>query len=120
MNEPARNRDINSLQRYFKDKIKALLDNMTRLGFDPVIYEAKRSPERQKWLFGVGRTHDTSRKPVTWTLKSEHLTGNAVDIVSHSKLWSNPKFFARLKIEAKKLGLHVIPQEQCHVQAKEP
>jgi hypothetical protein len=118
--EPPRNNKIDSLKPAFARKVKLLLAKMTAYGFDPVVFEARRSVERQKWLYGVGRTHDTNRKPVTWTKKSNHFDGNAVDIVSHSKLWNHPKFFARLKVEAVKLGLHVIPQEDCHIQADKP
>lgn len=119
MSEPARNSDINSLWDPFQSRIVTLLQNMKNLCFDPIIYEAKRSEKRQKWLYGVGRTHSLKRKPITWTLKSRHLVGKAVDIVSKKKLWSHPEFFAALRREAEKIdGLEVLDAEQCHVQWK--
>lgn len=119
--EPPRNNKMTSLEPAFARKIGVLLARMTAYGFDPIVFEAKRSVERQKWLYGIGRGKNSDgRKPVTWTLKSNHFKGTAVDIVSHSHLWNHPKFFARLKVEAVKLGLYVIPQEGCHVQADRP
>jgi hypothetical protein len=114
--EPKRCADIRSLWEPFRRKVERLLDRLTERGFDPIIFEAVRTRERQEWLYGYGRTHHKHSKPVTWTMNSRHLSGKAVDIISKSKLWNWPEFYAALKTEARRLGLATIPQEGCHVE----
>jgi len=114
--EPPRCADIDSLWSPFRAKVSALLQAMEERGFDPILFEARRSRERQRWLYGCGRTHHLGRKPVTWTLQSRHLVGKAADIISRSRLWSWPAFYAALKEEAARLGLETISSEGCHVQ----
>ncbi|MCX8053181.1 MAG: hypothetical protein N3B12_05185 [Armatimonadetes bacterium] len=114
--EPARCTNISSLWEPFRRKVERLLERMRGRGFDPIIFEAARSRQRQEWLYGVGRTHHKGRKPVTWTMTSRHLVGKAADIVSKSRGWDWPEFFDALKSEASRLGLETIPQEGCHVQ----
>jgi hypothetical protein len=99
-----------------KVAVQKLIHAMVQEGFDPVVYESKRTIERQKWLYGVGRTHDMNRKPITWTMNSLHLAGKACDIISKAHGWNDPAFFLALKKEAVKVGLTTIPQEGCHVQ----
>jgi hypothetical protein len=116
--EPPRQSDIWELSSSFQPKVLQLLAAMKARGYDPMVFESVRTKERQRWLYGVGRTHSLNRKPVTWTLKSNHFSGNAVDIISKSKLWNHPKFFAALRSEANKLGLKVLDVEQCHVEMR--
>jgi|GEM_PF-2089402 len=120
MQEPARNTSLDALTPEFRSKLQKLIDAMKALGFDPVVFEAKRSLERQKWLYGVGRTHDKGKKPITWTMHSEHLTGNAADVISKKHGWNSVDFYTHLKAEAAEVGLHTIPQEGCHIQLKAP
>lgn len=115
--EPKRNNSLSSLDADFRLKVIELLHNMQTHDYDPVVFEALRSKARQQWLYSIGRTRQKNRKPVTWTLSSRHLSGKAADIISKSKGWNSPAFFSALKQEAEKLGLRVIPQEQCHVEA---
>lgn len=116
MREPRRNKDIDSLVPYVAERVNKILAAMEGRGFDPVVFEARRSEVRQKWLYGIGRTHDLNRKPVTWTLKSKHLVGKAADIISKSRFWNWPEFFCALREEANKQGMHVLRSEQCHIE----
>ena len=116
MREPARCKDVDSLWEPFRRKVERLLERLRERGFDPVVFEAARSRERQEWLHGFGRTHHKGSKPVTWTMNSRHLAGKAADIISKSRRWNWPEFFKALKGEAARLGLVTIPQEDCHVQ----
>jgi hypothetical protein len=98
---------------------------MRTLGFTPAIYETRRSEARQAWLFGVGRTHDMDRKPVTWTMHSQHLPdanglGQAADIIDAHSGWDNPRFFDTLALQAHAVGLYTIPEERCHIQLSNP
>lgn len=114
--EPKRQTDLDSLVPYVKERVEQVMAALITAGFDPIVFEARRSKERQKWLYGVGRTHDKNRKPVTWTMHSFHILGKAVDIISKRKGWNWPAFFDALHVEGEKVGLHPIPQEGCHLE----
>lgn len=115
--EPKRNASINSLAPYVAERVAKLIEAMNARGYDAVIYEARRSPERQSWLYSIGRTRQKSRKCVTWTMYSKHLNGKAVDIISKSHGWNAPgDFWIALATEARKVGMHPILKEACHIQ----
>ncbi len=120
--EPKRQTDLASLWAPFRAKVEALLAAMVGRGFDPILYEARRTQERQDWLYGVGRTHDFKRKPVTWIHRSRHTPGKAADIISTRRGWEWPQFYVALRQEALKLGLRdyaggtAWAGEGCHVQ----
>ncbi len=127
--EPKRNNSIDLLVPYVAERVKKLIKSMEARGFDPMVYETLRTTERQQWLYGQGRTVGACLRVgvpgkyarpgatvVTKTLQSMHLKGKAADIVSRSKLWNYPQFFASLKEEAEKVGLHTLGFEGCHVE----
>lgn len=117
MKEPPRITDIDSLEPYVAGRVRRILDRLTRQGWDPVVFEARRTPERQRWLYGVGRTHSLGRQPVTRTLRSRHLTGKAVDIVSRSRGWGDGRFFDALKEAAEAEGMAVpFAWDRAHVE----
>ena len=58
---------------------------------DFTVLEGKRTLERQQELFDQGRTKPG--KIVTWTMKSKHLDGDAVDLVPFPVDWSDTKKF---------------------------
>ena len=118
MQEPTRQSDLNLLWGPFKVKVERLIAAMVKRGFDPRPFETLRSPQRQAWLYGIGRTHQLQRKPVTWVKKSIHQAGKACDVISRSRLWDWPEFYSALKQEANALGLVVLKIERCHVQYK--
>ncbi len=115
--EPKRDAKIPHLSPDFRAKVEALLKAMWAKGYDAVCFETLRSQARQQWLYGYGRTHHKSCKPVTFTMQSNHLTGKAADIISKRKGWNWPAFFDALKTEAHKLGLHTLSFEGCHVES---
>ena len=115
--EPPRITDIDSLEPYVAGRVRRILARLQRMGLDPVVVEARRTPERQEWLYGIGRTHSKHRQPVTFTRNSRHLVGKAVDIVSRSKGWSDPKFFDALKKVAEEEGMSVpYSWDRAHVE----
>jgi peptidoglycan L-alanyl-D-glutamate endopeptidase CwlK len=128
-NEPARDSNINSLVSYVRDRVLRVMTAMIMRGFDPVLYETKRTKERQQWLYGKGRTHAQCKSAgvpveyanpkadiVTYTLISKHIVGKAADIISCSKLWNHPAFFKALREEAAKEGLKTLSFEGCHIE----
>ena len=58
---------------------------------DFTVLEGKRTLERQQELFDQGRTKPG--KIVTWTMKSKHLDGDAVDLVPFPVDWEDTKKF---------------------------
>ena len=116
MKEPERDSSLESLWQPMGVKVSRVLEEMRSRGYDPVVFEARRSMARQRWLYGVGRTHDLKRKPVTWTMSSRHLVGKAVDIWSKSRGWHWADFFGALQGEGRKVGLRGNVKEQDHLE----
>lgn len=58
---------------------------------DFLVLEGVRTPQRQRELYNQGRT--TPGKIVTWTLKSKHIDGLAVDLAPYPLDWNNLKAF---------------------------
>ena len=128
MIEPKRDNTLDNVAGYVANRVQRVIARMQVRGFDPMVFEGKRSSQRQRWLYGQGRSKLQCMKAgispaysrpgsiVTKTLDSKHIPGKAVDIISKSTLWSNPAFFAALKQEAAKENLHVLNFEQCHIE----
>lgn len=117
MKEPPRNNDLESLVPYVRDRVLMILIDLKKLGYKPVVFEARRSPARQLWLYGVGRWHSKARSPVTHTLLSKHIVGKAADIIEKDTLWSDPKFFRALDKAAKRAGMaHPFAWDQAHIE----
>jgi len=55
------------------------------------VLEGVRTLSRQKWLYAQGRTR--LGPIVTWTLKSKHIDGEAVDLVPYPLDWNTPSKF---------------------------
>ena len=118
LKEPPIDNDPSHLWPPFYQRIQTLFDALIKRGFDPKIFEGKRSQERQDWLYGYGRTHHKGCKPITWTRESKHLVGKAVDVISKKSLWASSAFYTALREEVEKIsGIGTLyPAESCHVQ----
>ena len=91
-------RKLDKLQPEMRKRVEAFEVKCKEAGLKVLITETWRSKARQLWLYAKGRYinkrteinylgYDDPKiysKPgerkVTWTLKSEHLTGNAIDV----------------------------------------
>jgi hypothetical protein len=87
--------DVNLLLPTFRQRVLALLVRMRNRGFDPIVFDTKRTAAEAAANAAKG----------TGIVNSLHLTGAASDIISGSKGWSDPAFFEALGEEAKKLWL---------------
>jgi hypothetical protein len=117
--EPKPDNNVGNLWIPFYQRVRTLFEAMRRRGFDPVIFEGKRSQERQDWLYNYSRLFAIGKKPKTWTrTASKHLVGKAVDVVSKKSLWANPAFYQALQEEVNKIsGIRTLaPLESCHVE----
>lgn len=110
--------DINLLTKQFKEKINLFLKECNKQWLYPIIYEWFRTVTRQIELYNQWRL--TPWKIITWTMKSMHLSGNAVDIVFKDKItwnitWNWP-YDKIIKI-AKQFWIDSLsPIETCHLQ----
>lgn len=117
MIEPKRDNSISSLDPNFRKKFDPWRSEVIKKYPTARLFETRRSSERQKWLYGVGRTHSVYRKPVTWTLTSRHMLGTAVDVVFVQKNWNIGRNWPYwdLIVMAKKYGIkNLKPRETCH------
>lgn len=69
---------LDKLTGEFKIKSKVLLEVANKLWFKIMPFETLRSKSRQAWLVAQGKS---------WTMKSKHLDGKAVDWVFKNVKW---------------------------------
>lgn len=109
--EPARHTSMDELAPRFSAAVGRLLVEHRKAGFDPIVYEALRTDERQAWLWGFGRDYDDPdpRGEVTNARNGDlswHKYGLAVDIISASKGWdATAAFWNALGAAARDEGL---------------
>lgn len=105
----ARIADMNLLAPKFRAKIKALLSQMEAKGHRAIVYETKRTNERQQYLYGFGRDYDDGRGKVTNAKEADdgwHFFCLAVDIICAVRQWNaTEQFWTDLRIIATSLGL---------------
>lgn len=70
-------RTLDRLTPEFRKKVKLWLTDNPQI----FVTESWRSYARQLWLYAAGRSR--AGRVVTWTLKSKHMLGEAVDIAFH-------------------------------------
>jgi len=79
--EPVQNRDKNALHPDFRERLDKWLDAAAAHGYDILVYETFRTPERQQWLYDAGRKRPPYGRYLTYTLDSCHRYGLAADLV---------------------------------------
>lgn len=106
--EPPRHVSLDELAPKFRAKILLVLAELRERGFDPFVFEALRSQDRQEWLHGFGRQWTDGRAnggTVTALMIGWHLYGTAVDIIDAKKGWDNAAFFNALGEAGERQGL---------------
>jgi hypothetical protein len=74
-------RDLNKLTPEMKKRLEKFLKDCADAEVPVFVTEGFRTSARQKWLYSFGRYGENKDKGVlTWTLESNHMTGEAVDI----------------------------------------
>lgn len=101
---------VNGLAPLFAEAVAKTVADMRLLGHKPLVYETLRTPERQRFLYGFGRTYDDGRGIVTHSetsLLTWHGYGLAADIVEDDATpWTaKPKFWSDLGVCAEQNGL---------------
>ena len=96
-------RDLRKLKKPIRQACSAFLKETKKKWLHVFVTEAKRSIERQRYLYAQGRTRPG--KVVTWTLHSRHIVGEAFDIAfdqkMHGSLYPND---ARLRERVGEIG----------------
>ncbi len=88
---------MDGLAPEFRKAVERVVAGMKADGFAPRVFETLRTPERQAFLYGFGRTYDDGRGTVTkvsdvWS--GWHGYGLAVDIVeADATPWTAPQAF---------------------------
>lgn len=96
--EPKLERSLDALSPAFKRKVELVLAEMIEEGFDPLVWETKRSFERAEAM--------NAKKQGRAIKLSMHCFGLAVDIVHRTLRWeAPPAFWNALGRIAKKHGL---------------
>lgn len=75
--------DLALLHPAFRERLEKLIDNLAAASVPMKVLEGYRTPERQDYLFAIGRTRELHRSPVTFVSAwhSYHQYGLAVDMV---------------------------------------
>lgn len=89
-------RDLANIDPTFRERVEELLRRLRADGYDPIVWEGRRSFARAEELQRRG----------TGVAKSVHCYGLAVDIVDRLRRWNAPAaFWAALGRHAQALGL---------------
>jgi hypothetical protein len=109
--EPPRQTDLAAVAPLFAVAVRHTLHDVEAKGWHPIVYEALRTDERQRWLYGFGRDWDDAdpRGRVTQAPtgdQSWHRYGLAVDIIDPGIGWDDTsRFWAELADSAETYGL---------------
>ena len=102
---------LDALSPVFRDRLEELLRRMSADGFDALVFETQRSPERAVELAERG----------AGVKLSQHTIGMAADVVDRRRYWkASPAFVAALHKHALELGLGRVEGDAWHVQALPP
>lgn len=75
------NRSLNSLTPHMKKRVETFLKQCKDENVPVFVTEAGRTKGRQQYLYSIGRYGENKDKgKVTWTLNSNHMRGEAIDI----------------------------------------
>lgn len=107
--EVPREASLTVLAPRFRVAVEALLEEQRGNHWPPLVAETLRTHERQRYLWGFGRTYDDGRGVVTHSEDADetwHGYGLAVDIVHARDFWRAPaEFWASLGDACRRLHL---------------
>jgi len=101
-------RSLDSLEPEVRRAYLRLAAGADSAGFRFPVRETRRSDERQKMLFQQGRSR--SGDPITWTLTSNHMGGDALDVEG------TPAGYRWLDQNARRYGLGRVSGDGPHLE----
>ena len=108
-------RGVELLAPELRERLQRVVERMqAEHGHDVRVVETYRSQSRQDQLHAQGRT--TDGPVVTWTRRSNHTLGRAVDVTVNGT-YDDPQAYATLQKVAREEGLHVLgPRDPGHLE----
>jgi len=108
-------RSLDDVSRELKQRVERVQDRMlAEFGHEVRVVETYRSQERQLELYAQGRT--APGPVVTWTQRSAHTEGLAVDVIVDGG-YDNEQAFERLQRIAREEGLKTLgPSDRGHLE----
>jgi hypothetical protein len=100
--------DLNELVPVLARIVEQILIDMRALGWNPILFETLRTPERGAYLQSIGRSKNGSRSMHTLRLAADIVDGDLNNVPKMTKegYWNAPdKFWADLEDLATKYGL---------------
>ena len=118
--EPQQNRSLDALHPDFRERLDKWLAAATAAGYDILVYETFRSPERQQWLHDAGRKRPPFGRYLTYTMDSCHRYGLAADLVPLRNGQANWDGYDSLykAVSVGQFGLELLDFERPHIQIK--
>ena len=118
--EPKQNRDLDTLHPDFRECLDKWLEAAAAHGYDILVYETFRTPDRQQWLYQAGRTRSPFGRYLTYTLDSCHRYGLAADIVPLNNGQADWAGYDKLyrDVDPSLFGLETLDFERPHLQIK--
>ncbi len=114
------NRDVLLLHPAVRAAVDAVLRDCAKAKLPLKVFEAWRSPERQKYLYAQGRTRPGSKVTFAQAWQSYHQYGLAVDLVGYVNgnwTWNLPQAtWDKMHVFGAKYGLERLGFETPHLQ----
>jgi len=116
--EPKQDRNLDHLHPLFREPFENWLAAVEAAGYDLLVYETFRTPQRQAWLYDAGRKRSPYGRYLTYTLDSLHRYGCAADSVVQKNGEADWNGYKQLYADAppEQFGLERLDFEQPHVQ----
>jgi hypothetical protein len=76
---------MDTLVPAFRARVEAVIKDMHAQGYDAIVHETRRTPERAEWLKSKGTSKNGAR--------SMHCYDCAADVISQAKGWDPPQGF---------------------------
>ena len=111
------NRDGNLLAPWFEDKLNEAIAECNELGYPIRMFEGYRSPARQDWLYGQGRSRPGKKVTYARGWESFHQFGVAADLAFYiDKKWTWEGPWEKVLDVFERHGFESLDFEKSHVQ----
>lgn len=113
------NRDYAKLAPFFAEKLRIAIEECNEAGLNIALFEAFRSPERQDWLYGQGRTREGNKVTNAMGWQSWHQYGLAADLCfkeNNAWVWKKSHPWDKVHAIMHKHGFETLKFEKAHVQ----
>jgi peptidoglycan L-alanyl-D-glutamate endopeptidase CwlK len=113
------NRDYSKLAPFFSEKLRLAIQECNEAGLNVALFEGLRSPDRQDFLFGQGRTREGNKVTNAMGWQSWHQYGVAADLCFKENgnwTWKKGQPWDQVHAIFHKHGFETLKFEKAHVQ----